>query len=183
MSCIDVIEQQGKYRIAGILDREDLLGQALLGYRFIGTDGDIAEFLQQGHSFLVTIGQIHNVEPRIRLYEILHKLQAPIATVISPRAYVSKHAIIGAGTIVMHDALINAKAEVGRNCIINTKALIEHHARIEDHCHISTCAAVNGGTVIKSGSFFGSGAVSQEYAQSDNNAFIKARTVLKRHYE
>lgn len=182
-ACIDVIEQQGKYRIVGIVDRSTLLGETLLGYRYIGTDSDIPDLLQQGHAFLVTVGQIRSVEARVRLYDQLKHLHACIASIVSPRAYVSKYATIGEGTIVMHDALINANATIGCNCIINTKALIEHDARIEDHCHISTCAAVNGGALIKSGTFFGSGAVAQEYAQSNHNAFVKAGTVLKRHHE
>jgi sugar O-acyltransferase (sialic acid O-acetyltransferase NeuD family) len=182
-ACIDVIEQQGKYRIAGILDRETLLGHSLLGYRFLGTDADVPELVREGHNFLITIGQIRDAAPRRRLYELLAALQAPIATVISPRAYVSKHATVGEGTIVMHDALVNANAEVGRNCIINTKALIEHDAFIEDHCHIATRAVINGGALIKTGTFFGSGAITQEYAQSADNAFIKAGTVLKRQHD
>lgn len=47
-----------------------------------------------------------------------------IATAISPRAYISKHASIEIGTIVMHDALINAYAEIGKNRIVNSKALL-----------------------------------------------------------
>lgn len=182
-SCIDVIEQQGRYRIAGILDREALLGQSLLGYSYIGTDADAAELAQQGHCFLVTVGQIRSVEPRKRLYALLSEVQAPLATVVSPRAYVSRHARVGEGTIIMHDALVNANAVVGSNCIINTKALIEHDVCIEDHCHISTGALINGGTLIRTGSFIGSGAATQEYAQSPKDAFIKAGTVLKRHHE
>jgi sugar O-acyltransferase (sialic acid O-acetyltransferase NeuD family) len=183
VACIDVIEQQGRYRIVGILDREDLLGQALLGYCHIGTDNDVPDLIRQGHQFLVTVGQVRSAEPRQRLYGLLTALQAPVATVVSPRAYVSKHAKLGIGTVVMHDALINAGAEVGCNCIINTKALVEHDACIEDHCHISTAAVVNGGARIKAGTFFGSGAVSQEYACSVSHDFIKAGSVLKRQHE
>lgn len=177
-SCIDVIEQEGKYEIIGILDVEELVGQKVLGYEYIGTDADISKFVHD-YSFLITVGQIKTASIRQKLFSLLRKNSAQIATVISPRAYVSKHADIGEGTIIMHDTLVNAAASIGENCIINTKALIEHDAVIEDSCHISTSAVISGGVVVKGGSFFGSNAVSKEYVETSRNDFIKAGTTFK----
>ena len=178
-SCIDVIEQEGKYTIVGILDYMQLVGQSLLDYEFIGTDDDMDKFIADGCTFLVTVGQIRSAGIRKRLFKQLQDKNATIATIISPHAYVSRHANIAQGTIIMHDALVNAAAKVGENCIINSKALIEHDAVIEDHCHISTAAVVNGGTRIKEGTFFGSNAVSKEYVETACEDFIKAGTTFK----
>ena len=40
-SCIDVIVQEGKYRIAGIVDLPEKLHQKILGYEIISTDDDM----------------------------------------------------------------------------------------------------------------------------------------------
>jgi FlaA1/EpsC-like NDP-sugar epimerase len=40
-SCIDVIEQEGKYTIAGVVDVKEKAGQTIMGYPFIGTDDDL----------------------------------------------------------------------------------------------------------------------------------------------
>jgi len=178
-SCIDVIEQEGKYEITGILDAKELVGQKILGYEIIGTDAEIGRLVKEEYSFLVTVGQIKTSAIRKKLFSLLNENSAKIATVISPRAYISKHATIAKGTIIMHNVLVNASASIGENCIINTKALIEHDAIIEDFCHISTSAVVNGGVLVKEGSFFGSNAVSKEYVETDSNAFVKAGTVFK----
>lgn len=178
-SCIDVIEQEGKYQIAGILDNEKLLGQQLLNYQFIGTDDDISKFADEGYIFLITVGQIKSSAIRKQLFSLLTGCNAEIATVISPRAYVSKYAQVGKGSIIMHDVLVNASTSVGKNCIINTKALIEHDAIIEDFCHISTSAVINGGVTLKEGTFFGSNAVSKEYIGTDKDDFIKAGSTYK----
>jgi len=178
-SCIDVIEQEGRYQISGILDDEKCVGKKVLGYNIIGTDGDIAEYVNKGYYFLITAGQIGSSQVRQKIFNKLQQCKANMVTVVSPRAYVSRHALIGQGTIVMHDALINASATIGDNCIINSKALIEHDVIVEDFCHISTSAVVNGGVVIRSGSFFGSNAVSKEYVVCGDNAFIKAGSVFK----
>lgn len=178
-SCIDVIEQEGNYEIAGILDKKESVGQKLLGYEYIGTDDDIGELVDEGYAFLITVGQINTASIRKKLFSLLRTSGARIATVISPRAYVSKHAKVSKGTIIMHDALVNANASIGENCIINSKALVEHDATIESFCHISTSAIVNGGVTIKEGTFFGSNAVSKEYVETDINDFIKAGSTFK----
>lgn len=178
-SCIDVIEQTGKYEIVGILDKIELRNQKVLGYEIIGSDDDMEKYAQEGCSFLITVGQIRSSSIRKMLFSKLEACQANLATVISPFAIVSRHAEIGKGTIVMHHALVNADALIGENSIINSKALIEHDVTIEDHCHISTAAVVNGGSVIKEGSFFGSNAVSKEYTTTHKDDFIHAGSIYK----
>jgi len=171
-ACIDVIEQEGKYRIAGIVDLPEKKGQSVLGYPVVGSDGDVPELIRSHPNVLITLGQIKSPIRRMELFNDLMQMGARFPVIKSPLAYVSPHAQVADGTIVMHHALINAGARVGRNCIINTKALVEHDAVIEDHCHISTGAVVNGGVEIGSGSFFGSNAVCKEYIEIGENAVI-----------
>lgn len=176
-ACIDVIESQGSYDIIGILEPNNDITE-VLGYPVVGSDEDIPRWAQQGVHFLITVGQIKTVKIRKNIDAQLKHCDANMATVISPLAYISKHASIGPGTIVMHGALVSASARVGRSCIINTKSLIEHDAVVEDYCHVSTAAVVNGGAVLKDGTFFGSNAVSKEYVETATNDFIKAGSLF-----
>ena len=161
-SCIDVIEQEGKFRIAGLVGVTDELGSKVLNHDVIGTDAELNELAARFKYALITVGQIASSEDRIRLFDLSVKTGFAIPTIIAPSAYVSPHATIGAGTIVMHGAIINADAVVGRNCIINSRALIEHGSHVADHCHVSTSAILNGNTSIGIGSFIGSGATIKE---------------------
>ncbi|MFZ4441015.1 MAG: NeuD/PglB/VioB family sugar acetyltransferase [Syntrophales bacterium] len=182
-SCIDVIEQEGRFTIAGIVDMPEKKQHKVLGYSVIGSDADLAELIKSFPNVLITLGQIKSPTRRIELFNDLKQMGARFPVIQSPLAYVSAHAHVAEGTIVMHHALINAGASVGRNCIINSKALIEHDAVIEDHCHISTGAVVNGGVKIGSGSFFGSGAVSKEYTSIPANSYIKANSLYRESVE
>jgi len=177
-SCIDVIEQSGHYKIAGIIDKQENIKKTVLGYAVIGTDEHIERFATQGYYFLITVGQIKTPLVRQKLFNELIRCHASMVTIISPRAYVSKHAVIDEGTIIMHDALINADARIGKNCIINSKALIEHDVLIGDHCHISTSAIINGGTEVKNGSFVGSNSVTKSNAATSKKAFIQAGSLF-----
>lgn len=175
-SCIDVIEQGQRFIIEGIIDRRELIGQIVLGYNIIDCDDNIGKYRSIKNA-IITIGQIRTPETRIRLFTLCRETGFTMPVVVSPLAYVSKHAEIGEGTIIMHHALVNAGAKIGSNCIINSKALVEHDAVVGDNCHISTAAVINGGTIISNNSFFGSNAVSKEYSYP--NVFIKAGSVVK----
>ena len=152
-SCIDVIEQEGRFKIAGIVDVSEKLHQEILGYEIIATDDDLPGLVNEYENFLITLGQIKNPEKRIRIFQTLKESGVKLPVIISPLAYVSRHAKIEEGTIVMHYALVNAGAKIGKNCIINTRALIEHDAFIGDHCHIATGAVINGGVKVGPGTF------------------------------
>ncbi len=177
-SCIDIIEQENKYSIAGIIDKNRST-KSVLGYSILGNDADLIELKTSYDYALITIGQIKSPDIRIQLFNHLKLLGFKLPTITSSRAYISKHAQLGEGTIVMHDAFINASAVIGNNCIINTKALIEHDVVIEDNCHISTGAIINGGTILKNGTFIGSNAVTKEYVQTKAGEFIKAGSLFK----
>jgi sugar O-acyltransferase (sialic acid O-acetyltransferase NeuD family) len=155
-ACIDVIEQEGHFAVAGLVGLPDEVGTRMLGYPVLGTDVDLPALLRDYSHALVTVGQITTPELRMRLFHLLEQNGCTLPAVVSPRAYVSPHATLGAGTIVMHGAIVNAGAVVGRNCILNSHSLIEHDAVIADHCHIATSVAINSGVHVGAGSFVGS---------------------------
>jgi sugar O-acyltransferase (sialic acid O-acetyltransferase NeuD family) len=158
-ACIDVIEQHGGYQIAGLVGMAEEMHTHCLGYKVIAADDDLPGLAKTYQYAFITVGQIQRPDRRIRLYQQATELGFKLPVIIAPTSHVSRHATIGAGTVVMHGAIVNAGARVGNNCIINTRALLEHDATVEDHCHISTGAILNGNVHIDSGSFVGSGSV------------------------
>lgn len=157
-ACIDVIEKEGKYKIAGIIDDalHDNNNKEILGYPILGKDGDLERLKNKYDHALVTIGQIKTPSPRIKLYNQLKRLGYILPTIISPLAYIAKDATISEGTIIMHHALLNTSSKIGKMCIVNTKALIEHDCIVHDFCHISTGAILNGGCEVGEQTFIGS---------------------------
>jgi sugar O-acyltransferase (sialic acid O-acetyltransferase NeuD family) len=161
-SCIEVIEQQGQYKIAGLVGLPEQRHSKQLGYVVVASDDALDELAKSYHYAFIAIGHVKTAEPRIRLYHHAKEYGFQFPAIIAPTAYVSRHAVIGAGSIVMHGAVVNAGARVGDNCIINTRALIEHDTNIDDHCHIATGSILNGDVTVYSGSFIGSGSTVKE---------------------
>lgn len=178
ISVIDIIENENKFNIIGILD-SNIIANNILGYKIIGGDDLIPKLVNENTFFLITVGQIKSFSIRKRINEILIQNNAKIATVISPLAYVSKHAKIEKGTVIMNHAVVNAKSKIGEHCIINTMSNIEHDVSIGDFCHISTCAVVNGNCVIGNGTFVGSNATISNNITLNENSIISAGKFIK----
>jgi sugar O-acyltransferase (sialic acid O-acetyltransferase NeuD family) len=156
-SCIDVIEQENEIKIVGLVGSLSEVGTRVLGYEVLGTDDDLSDLLKFAQFALISVGQIGVNELRSNLFSRILNLGFKSPVVTSPLAYVSPHAVVGKGTVVMHHATINAGAAVGNNCIINSQVLIEHDVVVGDHSHISTGVTMNGGSTVGRSGFIGSG--------------------------
>ncbi|MDP7281442.1 MAG: acetyltransferase [Candidatus Poribacteria bacterium] len=178
-SCIDVIELDGQYKIAGLVEKDESKSERNLGYPIVGTDEDLPNLRKKYQYALITVGQIKSAATRVRLFDMLNDLKYKLPVIVSPRSHVSPHCKIGASTIIMHDVIVNANAKVGKNCIINNKVLIEHDAVVGDHCHIATGAIVNGEVNVGSESFIGSGVVTKQSVGIGSRCVIGAGTVIK----
>jgi sugar O-acyltransferase (sialic acid O-acetyltransferase NeuD family) len=161
-SCIDVIERENKFQIIGLVGSPNEVGTRVLGYEVLGTDDDLPELLKFAPFALISVGQIGVNELRSHLFSKILDLGFRSPVITSPKAYVSPHAVVGMGTVVMHRATINAGASIGNNCIINSQALVEHDVVVENHCHIATGAIINGGSSVGRSSFIGSGSTIRE---------------------
>ena len=178
-SCIDVLEEENQFEIAGLIEKGESISNESLGYPVIGIDDDLKVLRRQYKNALITVGQIKSPKIRIKLYQLLKELDFTLPAIISPHAHVSKHAQIGEGSIIMHGAIVNANTKIGNNCIINNKSLIEHDAVIGDHCHIATGAILNGKVTVGYESFIGSGAITKQSIIIGNRCVIGAGTVIK----
>jgi sugar O-acyltransferase (sialic acid O-acetyltransferase NeuD family) len=181
-ACIDVIEHLDVFEIAGLIGTAEELQHECMGYRVIATDDDLSKLAKQYQYAIITVGQIESALVRQRLYGQALLLGFKLPTIISPTAYVARHAVVGDGTIVMHGAIVNACATVGNNCIVNTNALIEHDVIVGDHCHISTGTIVNGAANIGLGSFVGSGSVIKQGIALGSNCVVGMDISVRHHH-
>jgi sugar O-acyltransferase (sialic acid O-acetyltransferase NeuD family) len=175
-SSIDVIEKENKFKIVGIFDKKK---KKIFKYK-IFHESLLKNELKKKHYAIVTVGQIQNYEIRVNLFNKLLDLGFKIPKIISPLAYVSKHAYIGKGTIIMHGAIINAGSVIGKNCIINTNSLVEHDVLIGDHTHISTQVTINGGVKIGDKVFIGSRSIIKNNIKIGERCIVGAGLYVKK---
>ena len=71
-SCIDVIEQQKKYKIIGIIDNKKKVGTKIFNYKVIGNDSYLSK-IKKCKNVHISIGQIKTSEKRKNIFEKLKK--------------------------------------------------------------------------------------------------------------
>lgn len=121
---------------SGIFDKIDFLDDS--SPLAIGKFGDTEKFLKGYPNAVVALG---NAELRLGYIEKLRAAGFQIPAIISPKAYVSKSAKIGNGTIVEPFSAVNANSEVGIGVLLRCGAVIDHNAKVGDFCYID-CGVV-----------------------------------------
>ncbi len=170
-SCIDIIENQNKYHIFGIIDKSNK--KNFMGYKVLGNDKKLEFYSKKIKDIVIAIGQIKNFEKRFEIFKKCKTLGFRLPIIKSKNSYISKNVIIGEGTLIFHNVIINSQAKIGKNCIINTRSLIEHDVEIGNNCHISTGSILNGSAKVGDNSFIGSGTVVSHSVKIKAKSFIK----------
>lgn len=147
----DIIESCGD-ELMGFLD--DRSADCFPGEKILGKIIDAPKMAQGSVQFVIGIG---DNKVRRRLATELRDLQ--FYTAIHPSAVIAKEVKIGAGTVVMANAVINTGSIVGKHCIVNTAATVDHDNQIGDFVHISPGAHTAGTVSIGEGTWLGIGAV------------------------
>lgn len=177
-SVIEAAESTGR-TIRGILDLPQFVGTEVSGYPVVGTDSDIARYVDDCE-FIVTLGSIENTEPRLRLHRRIKEAGGRLATIVASTAFLSPRAQVGVGTVLLHQSVVNAAATVGESVIVNTGAIVEHDAWVGDLTHVSTGAKVNGACRVGARCFIGSGAVMVQGVATGDDVFVGAGSLLAR---
>ncbi len=80
------------------------------------------------------------------------------ATLVHPRASLSRFATVGEGAMVAFGACVGPDARIGRAAIVNTKASVDHDCRVGDFAHVAVGATLAGTVVVGEGAMVGAGA-------------------------
>ena len=102
-SCIDVIESSKKFNIKGLITKDVNHSENFMNYRILGNDSNISKYFSTNDYGLIAVGQIKSAKKRISLFNLLKNNNILLATVKSEYSIVSRSALLGAGTITMHN--------------------------------------------------------------------------------
>ncbi len=140
----EIAEDMGVF---GSIDFADDARQfSVSGKTVIGTTAQLDQLLKQYHFVVVAIG---NPQVRMGLISRLEQNEnCRIATLISPRAYVSPSAKIGEGCIIEPMAAVHSKCVLESGCFISAGAVVNHESKCCRGVHIDCNATVMGGSTV-----------------------------------
>lgn len=79
---------------------------------------------------------------------IAEKIKHTMPVLIHPSAQLATDVIIGAGTIILANAVIQAGAKIGRHCLINANVVIDHEVEVGDFVNIYPNVYIGGAATI-----------------------------------
>jgi sugar O-acyltransferase (sialic acid O-acetyltransferase NeuD family) len=123
---IDIVELEGRYRIAGLFDSFKPRGTRVMGYEVLG-DEDAAE--RYAHDGLATciMGIGDNATRRRIGWELKDRIpQLQFATAVHPSSNLSRSADLGPGAIVMARCYVGLNTRIGEGAVIATNSIFEH---------------------------------------------------------
>jgi len=115
---------------------------------------------------------------RVLMLEKTSTLGLEPASIISPNAFVSVHAVIGVGTIIAPHCSIQATARIGRNVAVNTGAILGHDVVVEDNCVLSSMVNLGGGVHVGTLGYVGMGALIKEKLHIGHSSIIGMGSVV-----
>lgn len=153
---IDIIEKQGLYEIAFLVDDDlGLKDSDVFGYPVIGGKDDLLALAGAPRKAIVAIG---SNAARQKVSAWLSGNGFERVTVVHPSAQISRGVQVGKGTVVMAGVCINADTVVGEDVIINTGACVDHDCVIDDGVHLAPGSTLCGTVTVGAKSFICAGA-------------------------
>jgi len=190
LDIVDALNDDGaNINVLGVLDDGRDPGSEHVGLTVLGGLTDCERFPTA--KFVSTI---HNERDYARHPEIVARLGlAPerFATLIHPRAGVSRRAEVGHGVTICDGASVAGGVTIGDHVFLGARAVVGHNTTIDDHtvlaagallgglvqaqraCYVGSAAAVRPGVTIGRGALVGLGAIVVRDAASPDDAFAR----------
>lgn len=142
---IDIVERQGSYQIAGLLDNYKPAGTRVLGYEVLGAEQQVPAIMQERGIDAVIVAIGDNWQ-RSRMVAVLRAAVPDLifATAVHPSACVARTVQLCSGTVLMPGCVVNANCRIGQHCIVNTNSSLDHDSVMEDYSSLGPNSATGG---------------------------------------
>lgn len=142
----EIAESTGLFGEIAFVD--DRATHAFDGAPVEGTSRDLVALAVRYPNAVVAIG---NSEVRLSLIERLTGAGVRVVSLVSPLAYVSPSATLGAGCVIEPMAVVHAGCELGTGCLVSAGAVVNHASVCGDGVHVDCNATVAGGARVPRG--------------------------------
>ena len=178
---VDVVESNSSLKLLGFIDRPELVGSEVLGYKVIGSESSLPELMDRLGFSKGIIGIGDNSTRRLvatRIQEIAPTFE--FTNCIHKSANISRHCEIGHGNVIMPGVSINASSIVSNHCILNTHSSLDHDSLMEPYSSLGPNAATGGNCSIGELSHIGIGASILQRVSIGRNCIIGAGSLVNK---
>jgi sugar O-acyltransferase (sialic acid O-acetyltransferase NeuD family) len=158
-SILEMVQQDDKYQIAGIVDDDqNQVGKLVLDTPVMGTRVILPALIEKDVKLAANgVGGILDINVRVKIYELLERTGFSCPSLIHPRATVEPSAKVDEGVQVFANAYIGSEAHLHPRCMINTNAVVSHDCVVGSYSHIAPGALLAGHVQVGTRTLVGMG--------------------------
>lgn len=166
--------------IVGVID--NTLTGSFLGIPIIGTDNDAA-LLYQEYSYCQLVITPDLPKIREKLYHLYSQTGFEFATIISPKANISRSAKIGRGTVIQSGVNVSTATTIGHFVKLNTNANVMHDNVVGDFTTIAPNAVLLGYVSIEKSVYIGANSTILPHLSIGEGSFVGAGAVVTKNVD
>lgn len=145
------------------------------GIPVIGMISDMEKLFPEYRRLLVTIG---NNKLRETLYRKAKEIGYDFPNLILPSVYISPHAELGSGIVILNNAVVQNGAKIGDGTILNAGVEAHHDSTIGSYVLIYTNSVVRSNTFVGDRAWIGSTATISTGTRIAEDAIVQDGTVV-----
>ena len=156
---IDIIEKEGKYNIAGFIDKKENIKDSFSGYPILVEDIAVEE-ISQKYDVTGGIIAIGDNWLRSQVSKKIHEIYPKFifVTTVHPSASLGRNVSLGEGTVIMQNAVVGSNTKIGKHCFVSANASIDHDCLADDYSSLAPGVTVGGHVSIGTFTAIGLGA-------------------------
>lgn len=167
-----------RFRLIGFVDPSPAADAvATLAVPHLGGDDAISRY--PNVQLALGLGEIGSANVRRSVVVRIGPARRWVA-IVHPRAYVSPHARLELGVVVLTAAIVHPGVRLAAHVLVNTGAIVEHDVVLGEHVIVSPGAVIGGGAVIDDGAFIGLGAIVRDHVRIGASAVVGMGAVVTR---
>ncbi|MCH4896283.1 hypothetical protein E0494_06155 [Marinilabiliaceae bacterium JC040] len=178
----DINELSLTWNILGLLDDNiNLHNSEIMGYKVLGS---IEDSIKWPNAFYISsIGSAQDLELRKLVRDKVPFSNDSFATIIHPKAHVSKTAIIEPGCIICPFTSLQSHTHIKHDSYITSFTLVGHESVIGEHCVVAGRTMIAGSAIIGDCTYIGCGSTLKHEIFIGDHCMIGMGAVLWKNAE
>lgn len=172
---VDLIDSCPEFTIAGFFETSSVC--SIGEYRYLGPDESWEKVAAEIAGLKVVLA-IDAPPARERIFK--HYGKEAVVTLLSPHAYVSRRATVGAGSVIQRGVTVMPRARVGTACKLNVNATVHHDAVVGSYSTLAPGSQILGTVTVEEKVYVGAGAIIRQHCRIGTGAVIGAGAVVVR---
>ena len=172
----DLALSSGDFEKVSFVDDSFPKNTTALNLDIIGKNDSLFDRVSEFDACFVAIG---NNLIRRKLVEKIYDKGLPLISLFHPKSWVSEHANISIGVVVMAGAVVGTNAKLGIGTLVNAKSTIDHDCVLADFSHLGVGVHLAGGVQVGESSWLQAGCCAGYNATTDASTIYLPGSILK----